>query len=298
MQLPRDIGLRVAIGYCVGLVVGVVPQRLRQRLDNAVNAPQGAVISGVGVIVIVMRVGQDGQLVHRMIEDDQRIGQHESDSRHIQVIAGGMGQVFKVTHNVIGHIADGAADQPRQPFQRHGIHRLEVALDDMQRILAFGDGELGLLSIALKRHDIVLDAEHALGVDADEGIAPDLFAAFDALQQESRLARLFQLHVNGHRRLEVAQERTIHRHMVALGEVVAHLGARWFDILALAWRRSQHGCPSLAYRREIQKNPNHPVKDEKGSRGATLITRRGESLMDTDGASISGAVNGARPGAG
>ena len=42
--------------------------------------------------------------------------------------------------------------------------------------------------------------------------------------------------------------------------------------------RSACITPSMVHLPENQKNPNHPIKDEKGSRGATLITRRGRSL--------------------
>ena len=60
-----------------------------------------------------------------------------------------------------------------------------MTFDHMQGVLAFRDGELGHVAVALKMNDIVFDADDAFRVYADERVAADLLAAFDALQQES-----------------------------------------------------------------------------------------------------------------
>ena len=61
--------------------------------------------------------------------------------------------------------------------------------------------------------------------------------------------------------------------MVAMQEVGADFVARGFDVGSLQLHRFEHRILP-----RNQKNPNHPVKDEKGSRGATLITRLRRSL--------------------
>ena len=187
-----------------------------------------------------MGVGQDNELVHGVVEYHQRIRQHERHRRHAQIIAGGGRQVFKIAHDIIRHIADSAPNQARQALQRHRIHRLEMALDHMQGVLPFGNGEPGRLPVTLEADDIVLDRENSLGIDADEGVAPDLLAALDALQQKSRRPRLLQLHVNRYRRLEISQQRSIDRHMIALLEVLVDFLAGGFDVGAFSRHRLEH----------------------------------------------------------
>ena len=103
-----------------------------------------------------MRIGQHGQLMHGVVEDHQRIRQHKGDRGHSQVIAGSGRQILEIAHDVVGHVTDRAADQTRQALQRDRVYGLKMPLDDMQRVLPFGNGKLGRLPVARDRKSTIL----------------------------------------------------------------------------------------------------------------------------------------------
>ena len=139
-------------------IVGLMEHGRGQGIDDSVYALDRPLVGAVRIVASIVRVRQDNQLVHGVVEYHQRIGQHECHRRHAQVVAGGCGQIFEIADDIIGHIAHGATNQTGQPLERYRIDRLEVSFDDVQRVLPFGDGELGRLAIALEADDIILDA--------------------------------------------------------------------------------------------------------------------------------------------
>jgi hypothetical protein len=117
----------------------------------------------------------------------------------------------------------------------------------------------------------VLDGEQSFGIHAQEGIAPDLLAALDALQQERGRTGLGQLEVNRNRRFQVGQQRAVDGDQIALVEQAAGCFVGGGDVGA----RAQGGrcqCHQVASGGPlVSQNPLCAQGREEDPRGATWL---------------------------
>ena len=65
-------------------------------------------------------------------------------------------------------------------------------------------------------HLIIFDGNHAFGIHAEEGIASDVFATFDALQQKRGCTHLCQFEIDRNRRFEIGEQDAVNWDEIAL----------------------------------------------------------------------------------
>src|SRR5512138_59328 len=136
----------------------------------------------------------------KVIEDEQRLGGHIHALRQAGELALVRRQPLEEAHDVIARGADEAAVErdaldlrlQRRRAVEHAAHQREP----------FG-GVLGpLLALAVDREAIGVELEREARAEPEERVAGEPFAAFHALEQETRVERL-QLHVRRYRRIEI-----------------------------------------------------------------------------------------------
>ena len=152
-----------------------------------------------------------------VIERQHRIEHHEPGIVAIERrVAGARRGRLEPRRGVVAEIADGAAGEARQPGHERrleAVHQLAQRVDE--RLVAVG-GHAGLLDHGLA----VAAAQDQERILAEERIAPDVLAAFDALEQEGVIGMLGDLEERRHRRQQVGDQLLAHRHeRGALGQV-------------------------------------------------------------------------------
>ncbi len=147
----------------------------------------------------------------------------------------------------------------------HRLDALKFLFDDVQRVFAGGEGASRRDAVPRRRHEVVLHGEHPLGIHAQEGIAPDLLAAFDAFQQERRRADLRQLEIDRNRRFQVGQQGPVDRHEIALFKQAVNGRAVGDnrECGCVMWLGQKPSVTLLSGILTRNKNPRS-VKDEKG----------------------------------
>src|SRR5207249_1815870 len=111
----------------------VLPRRRKKRYGDGLIVRSAVVrrVQGRRVALANVRVGHDEQPVAQVVEDEQRVAQHEHGVGQPEVVARGRGQPLHVTDHVVREVADGAALETRQA--RHG-DGLELAKQPAQRL--------------------------------------------------------------------------------------------------------------------------------------------------------------------
>ena len=191
--------------------------RRAQQFDNRLNACFRVSIGRVRVAGIV-GVGQHDELVLGVVEDHECVREHEGQIGHVQGGAGGGGQALDVAHNVIAQVAHRAAHKPGQAIHPHGVVLAQFGFNGVQGVFALGQRAGGGAAVMGAGDGVLLDSDHAARVHAQEGIAPDLLAAFHTFQQEGNIPRLGQFEIHGNGRFQVGQQRAVNGNQIALLE--------------------------------------------------------------------------------
>ena len=156
-----------------------------------------------------MRDHLDG--VQHVVEDQQRVREHQPGLRYAQRVRLRLRHALEVPDRLVADVADGAAVEARQPGRRDRAELGDLVLDHAQRVAV-----------------LVVQRAHAVGLRADEGVAPHALAALDGLEQE-RVVAARDLQIGGDGRFEVGADLAVDRGEVALaggGEAVQLLAAR------------------------------------------------------------------------
>ena len=134
-----------------------------------------------------MGVGDDEQAVAQVVEDQQRVGEHEHGVGKPQVVPGTPRQPLHVADHVVGEVADGATLEAGKTG--HG-DRSELGQQPAQRLQRVTVGEPLGPGVAPPQGDgAVLGAQDRVRVGPEEGIAGPVLAALHGLQQERVGAR-------------------------------------------------------------------------------------------------------------
>ena len=81
-----------------------------------------------------MRVGDDQHAVAQVVEDEQRVAEHEDHVGKAQVIVRPLRQALHVADHVVGEVADGAALEAWKAGHGHGLELGEQAAQRFQRV--------------------------------------------------------------------------------------------------------------------------------------------------------------------
>ena len=159
----------------------------------------------------------------QVIEDEERVGEHEDGVRQIEHVVGGHRHArLEVADALVAEVADRAAEEARQVHPRcaHGLIRREEALQRFQRI---GEAEDLLVAPLMHRgQHTVIEPHDEVRIRADERVARQPLAPLDTLQ-EKRIRPLRDLQVRRHRRFQIRHDLPIDRHEIPLPRQRAHL---------------------------------------------------------------------------
>src|ERR1043166_9484769 len=98
----------------------------------------------------------------------------------MQLVLRALGQPLEPAHRVVGEITHPATAEARQPGQRHGLVRLEEPRELLHGRARESPDLPALVQLALA----AAGDEHERGPAAEDGVAPPLLPALDALEQE------------------------------------------------------------------------------------------------------------------
>ena len=149
-----------------------------------------------------------------MVKRKHLVEEHQRGIGHAELVLRDRGQRFDLADHVVGEESDGARGKRRQALDaRRGmaaqrlLERLEdVALDRRLRSLAAIAPGLGDLERAAPGDD------GAIGPNADEGVAPDLLAALNRLEQKALRLVGGQAQEGGHRGFKVGRQGEVERY--------------------------------------------------------------------------------------
>ena len=170
------------------------------------DALDGALVGAVDVAPVHERVGDDGDGVLEMVEDEHRIGQQEGHLRQAEVVRRRVRQRLQTPHQVVAEVTDEAAGERRQGC-RLAARRRPVAAHEV------GDGREGVVvlqaqpvAVLLHRQAPVLVGHEGAGADAEEREAAQVLSLLGALEQE-RAAGRAELEERRDGGLEIGDER-------------------------------------------------------------------------------------------
>ena len=129
-------------------------------------------VGGVDVAVEA-GVADHLDLVLEVVEDEERVGEHEDGFGQRQRVVGRRGQPLEVARRLVRQVADGAAVEARQAGHRDDVEAPQLVFD----LAAAG------------RRRCPRAGQDAIRLRADEAVASQALAALDALQQERVLVR-------------------------------------------------------------------------------------------------------------
>ena len=202
--------------------------------DRARGRRVGALDVGLGVEI---GVGEDRDRVLEVVEDDQRVGEHQRHVGQPERIGLGVAERLHGAHEVIAEEAHRAAGERR----RVGHRRLAEAGD------VLGRERVRIAAVAER------PAQHRARAKADERPAPHPLTLLGGLEQERGLAR---------RERAQLQERR-HRRLAILDEACAAAGS------GCAARRAR--APARGWAR--QRGPSAPVSVPRRQRRRPSSTR-------------------------
>ena len=190
--------------------VGQRGERAREALREALDLRDRGVVGGVD-IAVEARVRDHLDGVQHVVEDQQRVREHQPGLRYAQRVRLRLRHALEVPDRLVADVADGAAVEARQAGRRDRAELGDLVLDHAQRVAV-----------------LVVQRAHAVGLRADERVAPHALAALDGFEQE-RVVAARDLEVGGDGRFEVGADLAVDRGEVALaggGEAVQLLAAR------------------------------------------------------------------------
>src|SRR5262249_6835988 len=123
-----------------------------------------------------------------VVEDDERLGQHETQGGQPDRLPGAGGGAVDGAHPGGGEQRAPAAEEAREvrPFRRDRAHRSEPRAQLLERVARGAQAArapaLGPLDVAAAR------AEDRAGPAAEKAVAGPLLAALDRLEEEARVA--------------------------------------------------------------------------------------------------------------
>jgi hypothetical protein len=162
---------------------GRQPRRLVQRYKHGIDRLHGGVISAIHVVVFHKGICHHAQPAHLVIEDDERIGDHEDRFRQLQVVKRGLADSgLEEAHHVIAQVAHRAAGKARHVGRGHRDVLRHELLQLRQRIAL--RLELARLA-AVDDRDLAPPAlEDDARIASHKGVAPAVVDVLSALQQE------------------------------------------------------------------------------------------------------------------
>ena len=142
-----------------------------------------------------------------MVEGEHLIEEHEAGVGHAEVVGGVLGQALDLADDVVGEEADGSGGEGWQAGNAGGIVAFEGVIPegedvavDLTGARAFGD-----LDGAAARDEL------AIGLDADEGVAAEVFASFDGFEDEAFGLVCGKAQESGDGSLEIGREGAVER---------------------------------------------------------------------------------------
>ena len=176
---------------------GVNRERLRQPLGELIDAPGRLTVRRLHVAVET-RVAHDLYPVLEVVEDKERVREHEDRLRQALRVGRGRRKPLEVTRRLVRQVADRAAVEPRQARQRYDAEASQLPFDLSQRVAR-----------ASRR-----TAQHSIRLRADEAVASQALSPLDAFEQE-RVLPARDLQIGRNRRFQVR------RHLPEDGQQVA-----------------------------------------------------------------------------
>ena len=190
-----------------------VRQRRKRRIE-AFHEPfdlGDRLLIGAVDVAVEARVRDHLDGVQHVVEDQQRIAEHQPRLRHAERVDRGLRDALEVPDRLVAEVAHRPPVEARQPGHGHRAELPQLRLHNVEWVAV-----------------LVLQRTDAVRLGADERVAPHPLAALDGLEQErERAAR--DLEVRRDRRLEVRAHLPVYRREVALAarrEAVQLLAAR------------------------------------------------------------------------
>src|SRR5687768_12471409 len=181
-----------------------------QLLLRRVVEPQA--IGGLG-LGRHLDVRHDDRAAEGVVENDERIRDHQHGIGHAERVGGRMGEPLDAAHDVVADVAHRAAREPRQPGNRHGGEGPHAVGEVGDRILR----RAGRLPARCGRPAVdpgSAIAEDLARLGTEEGVAGPALAADQRFEQE-RERRPGDLGERRHRRIGVGHDFAGHRHDAA-----------------------------------------------------------------------------------
>ena len=201
VAVPRDAGDDLFVVVARRRRGGRRNERLRQPLGELVDLLDGRRVRRLDVAV-QLRVADDADRVAHVVEDEERLGEHEYRFGQPERVLLRRRQSLEVIDRLVGEEADRAAVEAAHLRHVDDLVAGQRLLDRLQRVYrAVGTSRPG-------RDDVV-------GLGADEAVARETLAALHALQQE-RVRPARHLEVGRHRRVEVGADLAVDGQQVAL----------------------------------------------------------------------------------
>ena len=190
-----------------------------EPLGDLVDAGGGLGVAGpvAGRVVVEVDVRQDEDAVLQVVEDDQRVGEHQQGLGQAVGVGRGLGQALEVGGGVVGDVADGPAVEAGDALDGHGPVARKLALDDFERVhrAVVFDGDAAVGSPTIRGSQTGARAEHLPRLRPDEAVAGDVLAPLDAFEEEG-VAPAGDLEEGGDRRLHVGEYLAVDGDEVAL----------------------------------------------------------------------------------
>ena len=176
-----------------------------EHLHQGVNALDGVAIGVLRVLPVHTLAADhlDGHVP--VVEDEDLVEEHEVDVRQVAVVGRAVRQVLDEAHHVVGHVADGAAGEARQPRHVGQAELRQVAAELVQRVLG---GQRALAAVLRDAHDAAAALERGERRGAQDGETADVFGPAGTLQQEA-VAVARNLLEREHRGQRVRHELTV-----------------------------------------------------------------------------------------
>lgn len=199
--------------------------------DELLKLGAGVGVGSLEVVVFVEKdVGDELEFAEPVIEDDERVGQHEDHIGQFQFIVRRVrdSRLEKADH-VIGQITNGAPTKDGQAVDLDwlvGRHQL-LQLGERLGILLCGEGA-GLAIFAHLDFASPRSEDH-LRVVPEEGKAADLIALFGGFEEEGAFPGLAEFLERGDGRLVVGGEFGEHRNEVAFFGEFLKLVESWLE---------------------------------------------------------------------
>ena len=207
---PPDVGRRLlAVGWLDdGLLdrAGAVGGQLVEATERVVV---GVVEDGPGGVVGHDDVVDQGDPLPEVVVGGQLADHREHGVGVAGVVAGDVGQVLHLAHDVVAEVADDAAVEGRQVGQRRRAVVRQQGLDGGQHAAIEGNAG-GKPAVHLEA--TVPGDDRGRRPSADERPPAPPVAVLDRLQQEAGPVLPYRAGEGGHRRGQVGQDLPPHRH--------------------------------------------------------------------------------------